>query len=81
MGERLRGRDIVYHRKPPATFLGVGTTLDEDAVRASIRHTAECARGCEVEFTQRDVYTVNNDIPKVRRYVEIIREESEKHKY
>ncbi len=81
MGERLRGRDIVYHRKPPATFLGVGTTLDEDAVRASIRHTVECARGCEVEFTQRDVYTVNNDIPKVRRYVEIIREESEKHKY
>ncbi len=75
MGEILRGRDIVYHRKPAPQFLGVGTTLDEDAFRAHIKKTVEAASGCSLEFTQRDVYTVNRDIGKVRRYVEIVREE------
>ncbi len=35
MGERLRGTNIVYHRKPSPNMLGTGTVLDEDAVRAS----------------------------------------------
>ena len=39
--------------------------------------TLAAAEGCTLEFTQRDVYTVNNDIGKVRRYVGIIKEESE----
>ena len=81
MGEKLRGTDIVYHRKPSPNFIGVGDALDEDAARAHIRKTIQAARGCEIEFTQRDVYTVNSDIAKVRRYVEIIREESERHRY
>ena len=79
MGERLRGRDVIYHRKPSANFLGVDRVLNEDAARAHIRHTVQCSRGCELEITQRDVYTVHNDPEKVRRYVEIIREETEKH--
>lgn len=74
MGEQLRGTDIVYHRKPSPNFLGVGTTLDEDAFRAHIETTLNAAAGCTLEITQRDVYTVNNDIEKVQRYVQIIRE-------
>ena len=81
MAERLRGTNIVYHRKLNPNFIGVGDTLDEDAARAHVRKTIETAHGCEVELTQRDVYTVKGDIDKVRRYVEIIREESENHRY
>lgn len=79
MGERLRGSKVIYHRKPSPNFLGVGTTLDEDAFREHIRKSLKAARGCEMEITQRDVYTINHDIPKAKRYVEIIREEIEDH--
>lgn len=81
MGERLSGKPIIYHRKPSANFIGVGTTLDEEAVRASVRRTMTAARGCKIEFTQRDVYTVNGDKNKVRRYVEILRDEAAKFDY
>ena len=76
MGEALRGSGIVYHRKPSPNFLGVGNTLDEDALRKHIAQTVKCAKGCELEFTQRDVYTVGGDMQKVARYVQIIREET-----
>ena len=79
MGERLRGSKVIYHRKPSPNFLGVGTTLDEEAFREHIRKSLKAARGCEMEITQRDVYTINHDIPKAKRYVEIIREEIEDH--
>lgn len=74
MGERLKGRRTVYLRKPSPNFLGVGAVLDEDAVRAHIRETAVAARGCTLEFAQRDVYAIHNTPDKVRRYVELIRE-------
>lgn len=79
MAEQLRGQDIIFHRKPSPNYLGVGNTLDEDAFRAHIEHTIKTARGCHLEITQRDVYTVNHDIRKVRRYVEIIRESIAQH--
>ena len=41
MGEALRGTGITYLRKPPATLLGMETPLDEDAVTACFRKTAE----------------------------------------
>lgn len=79
MGEQLRGTRTIFHRKPSPNFLGVGENLDEDAFRAHIRATLEAAHGCELEITQRDVYSINHDIAKAQRYVAIIREEIEKH--
>lgn len=78
MGERLQGSNIIFHRKPSPNYLGVGANLDEDAVRASIQKTLNAAKGCKLEITQRDVYTINNDIAKAKRYVDIIKEEIEK---
>lgn len=75
MGERLRGRKTVYHRKPSPNFLGVGKQMDEEALRQHIRKTVQAARGCTLEITQRDVYQVSGSIEKVRCYVEILREE------
>lgn len=77
MANELKGSGIIYHRKPSPNFLGVGERLDEEGFRAHIEKTLKIARSCNVEITQRDVYTVNNDINKVKRYVEIIRESIE----
>ncbi len=79
MGERLRGGKVIFHRKPSPNYLGVGTTLDEDAVRNSIRKTLHAAKGCKLEITQRDVYTINHDISKAKKYVDIIKEEITDH--
>ena len=77
MGERLAGTGIIYHRKPSPNYLGVGDALDEEGLRASLRKTLRAARGCKLEITQRDVYTIHRDVKKARRYVDIIKEEIE----
>lgn len=79
MGERLRGTGTIYHRKPSPNFLGVGTELDEAGWRAHLRQTLAAARGCKLEITQRDVYTVAYNLPKIARFVEIAREEIQAH--
>lgn len=78
MGERLRGSDVIFHRKPSPNYLGVGETLDENAFREHITATMRAAKGCTLEITQRDVYTVHNNPGKVRRYVELIRQCAER---
>lgn len=78
MGEKLRGSGIIYYRKPSPNFLGVSEELDEEALRAHIRKSLSAARGCHMEFAQRDVYTIHRNEEKARRYVQIIREEIEK---
>ncbi len=79
MGERLAGSKIIFHRKPSPNILGLGTVLDEDALRAAMRKTLKAAQGCKLEITQRDVYTINHDVGKAKRYVDIIKEEIENH--
>ena len=77
MGEELRGSRVIYHRKPSPNFLGVDPVLNEEALREHFRATLKAARGCKLEFTQRDVYTLHNNIEKGRRYIQILREEIE----
>lgn len=74
MADRLRGQNIIYHRKPSPNYLGLDKVLDEDAFRAHMEKTLCTAQGCHLEITQRDVYTVHHNIDKVKRYVQIIRE-------
>ena len=59
-------------------MLGVDVVLREDAWRSHIRTTLEAARGVQLEFIIRDVYTVHGNLGKARRAVEIAREEIEK---
>lgn len=77
MGERLRGSRVIYQRKPSPNFLGVSPALDEEALREHFRATLLAARGCTLEFTQRDVYTLHRNVEKGRRYIQILREEIE----
>jgi hypothetical protein len=74
MGERLRGQNIIYHRKPNPSLLGTRDALDEDAVKAHIKETLDAASGCKLEISQMDVFTIGNDLGKAKRYVEVIRE-------
>ncbi len=80
MGERLAGRKTVFLRKPSPNFLGVGTTLDEEGVHKHFQETVEAAKGCTLEIACRDVYCNNITPEKVHRYIEIAKEELEKHK-
>ena len=79
MGEQLRGSKVIYHRKPSPNLLGVDPKMEEATVRTHIRNTMEAAQECTLEITQRDVYTIHNDMSKVRRYVELIRECAEEY--
>lgn len=79
MGERLAGSSVIFHRKPSPNFLGMGTSLEEEAFRQHIRKSLLAAKGCKMEIAQRDVYTINHDIDKAKNYVSIIREEIENH--
>lgn len=73
MGERLRGANIIFHRKPSPNFLGVGEYLDEDAFCTHIRSTLQAARGCKLEFSFRDIYTLSGHTEKPARAVELVR--------
>ncbi len=79
MGQVLRGSRIIYHRKPNPNFIGVGRDLDEEAFREHILKTLRCARGCKLEFSFRDVYTLSGNSGKPRRAVQIVRELIEKY--
>lgn len=79
MGERLAGTKAIYHRKPSPNFLGVDAVLDEEAFRQHMRRSLRAAKGCKLEITQRDVYTIHHNEGKAKRYVNIIREEIENH--
>ena len=74
IGNMLRGKNIIFHRKPSPNYIGVDPVLDEEAFRAHINETLYYARGCHLEITQRDVYTIHGNEAKARRYVEIIRD-------
>jgi hypothetical protein len=79
MGEAFRGTDVVFSRKPDPAYLGVDVSLNEEAWRAHVRETVRATRGVYTEFIMRDVYTVHGNLKKVRRSVEIARQEIELH--
>ena len=77
MGERLAGKKIIYSRKPKDyMYIGSQAAFDEEAFRQNIRATIAAARGCKVEYIFRDVMTIHGNGAKVKRAVEIVREET-----
>jgi len=79
MGEKLRGRNIVYLRKVSPNYLGLGKNLDEDALRLHINKTIAASSGCFLELIQNDVHKINGTWEKVARFTEILRECCENH--
>lgn len=78
VGEALRGTEVVYSRKPDPTYVGIGgPQLDEEAWRSHLRATLDAARGCQIEFIMRDIYSVCGNMHKAKRAVEIARNEAQ----
>jgi hypothetical protein len=78
MGERLKGTNIIYSRKPDPKFLGVGYDFDDFEYKAYMKKTLNAARGCNLEIIFRDVYTLSGNPSKVKRAVKLLREVIEK---
>ena len=77
MGERLAGKKIIYSRKPKDyMYIGSQAAFDEEAFRKNIRETVAVTKGCKVEYIFRDVMTIHGNGAKVKRAVEIVREEA-----
>ncbi len=76
MAEALKGRPVIYSRKPSPNFLGIQREFDEDGFRACIRKTAQLTRDLHSEYIFRDVYQLHGNIAKIKRAVEIVREET-----
>ena len=53
---------------------------ENDGLRKAIEHTVACAEGARLEFMLRDIYTLQNDPDRFRRWVELVREGGAKHK-
>lgn len=71
---RELGKKYIYSRKPHPTLLSTGT-FDEDEVRGDIKKTLLITKSNHVELIMKDLHTVNGDLRRIKRWVEIVREE------
>jgi hypothetical protein len=80
MGKFCKERKTVYSRKMPPPLFMAEKFNEDDAVSRSIEHTVDCAEGVRLEFILRDIYTLKNEPDRFRKWVELVREGSKKHK-
>ncbi|MCL1793606.1 MAG: hypothetical protein FWG34_07030 [Oscillospiraceae bacterium] len=73
IGDKLRGKKITYHRKPFPNYLGVDKEFDEKGFSAHIEKTLKAARGCFLEFSYRDVYSLQGEIYRGKKAYETIK--------
>jgi len=74
IGEMIRGKKVVYNRKPFPNYISVDPTFDEDAFLEHMGKTVRAARGCPLEVTFRDVSGCCGQPWRLARAVEITRE-------
>jgi len=76
MAQELK-RDYIFSRKPNPALVCVD--FNEDNVRADLRHTLDVAGECVLEIILKDTHTVENQPQRLRRWVQIAREEIDRH--
>ncbi len=76
---RLAARNIIYSRKPSPNFIGIEKDFDEVAFRAYIKKTVSALKESKgkAEFIFRDIYKLHGNLEKVKKAVQITREETE----
>jgi len=79
MGEMLRKAPVVYHRKPSPNFLGVDKVFDEAGFSEHITKTIKAAQGCSLEFSFRDVYSLQGEKGRAHRAYNIVKSLIERH--
>lgn len=75
---RIKQCNYIYSRKPSPNFIGINKEFDEEAFRKYISKTVSLTKGCEVEYIFRDIYQLHGNLDKVKRAVEIVREETQR---
>ncbi|TFG60373.1 MAG: hypothetical protein E4H36_12195 [Spirochaetales bacterium] len=68
----LLGKDYVYSRKPVPAYIS-GDYPDWSLLEKDVRDTVTAAKGCSLEFCYRDIYTINGDRARLRRWVDMTR--------
>lgn len=71
MGEKL-GKDYVYSRKPTPSLISGGNP-DWNLVEADVYKTQEATKNSNLEFLFRDIYTINHDWPRLRKWVDLVK--------
>ena len=79
IAEKIRGKKIVYHRKPSPNFISVDAVFNEKAFTEHIAKSVKAARGCPLEITFREELTVRGEPERLTRAVEITREQIARH--
>jgi hypothetical protein len=69
VGEML-GKKYVYSRKPTPALLS-GANPDWSLAKDDMKKTADAAKDCNLEILIRDLYTINGDRPRLKKWVEI----------
>lgn len=64
----ILGKRFVYSRKPKPAYIS-GPDPQWDLLEKDISDTYAAARDCNLEILFRDVYTINGDLPRLRRWV------------
>jgi|LSQX01.2.fsa_nt_gb hypothetical protein len=68
-------KDYIYSRKPNPTPVVVG--FDEKEIRKSIRQTLNIAKGCNLKFNMKDTHTLEFEIERIGKWVDIVRKETD----
>jgi len=78
MGDKLRGTSVIYHRKPSPNLLGEKEGF-EDEYAKHIVETLKAAKGCKLEFSLRDVYSIGGVKSRGKQVVRLIKRLIEAH--
>ncbi|MDA3959578.1 MAG: hypothetical protein PF961_02225 [Planctomycetota bacterium] len=66
------GRSVVLSRKPEPPPIS-GATPNWDALETDLDQSLAAMGDCNLEFLFRDVYRINGDRPRLRRWVDLVR--------
>lgn len=72
IGDKLRGKNIIYHRKPFPNFLAIDKEFNEKSFSEHIEKTLKAAQGCFFEISYRDVYSLQGDIYRGKKVYQTI---------
>jgi hypothetical protein len=68
----MLGRTRVFSRKPKPWLLS-GASPDWRGLEEDLDGTLAAARGCSLEIIYRDVYRIDGDRPRLRRWTDLVR--------
>ena len=66
----MLGRNYVYSRKPTPSYMS-GAQPDWELMEEDMKKTCAATRDCNVEILVRDLYTINGDRPRLRKWVDM----------